>query len=88
MIRPEYDRAVFEVLHAIRGRSAREIASQTYVSAGTISKWRRGPKYGGTRYPQHHTLSAVAKVAGLRWVLEEDEEASQQGRLSRESARK
>lgn len=71
-IRPEYDRAVFEVLHVIRGRSANSISKLTYVSPGTISKWRRGPKFGGTRYPQHHTLAAVAKVAGLKWVLVED----------------
>lgn len=67
--RPEYDRTVFEVLHAIAGRKASEVASKTYVSASTIAKWRKGPKYGGTRYPQHHTLAAVAKVAGLRFSL-------------------
>lgn len=71
-IRPEYDRAVFEVLHAIAGRSALSVPKLTYVSASTIAKWRRGPKFGGTRYPQHHTLAAVAKVAGLRWKLVED----------------
>lgn len=69
MRRPEYDRTVFAVLHAIAGRTASEIASHTYVSASTIAKWRRGPKFGGTRYPQHHTLAAVAKVAGLRFSL-------------------
>ncbi len=88
VIRPEYDRAVFEVLHAIRGRSAREVAAQTYVSAATISKWRRGPKYGGTRYPQHHTLCAVAKVAGLRWVLVDDDAAPRQVHTQQEGARK
>lgn len=50
-VRPEYDRAVFEVLHALAGVPATQIAKKTWVSAGTISKWRRGPKFGGTRYP-------------------------------------
>lgn len=71
-VRPEYDRAVFEVFHALAGVPATQIAKKTWVSAGTISKWRRGPKFGGTRYPQHATMSAVAKVAGLKWVLVED----------------
>ena len=84
-IRPEYDRAVFEVLHAIRGRSALSISKLCYVSPGTISKWRRGHKYGGTRYPQHHTLAAVAKVAGLKWILVDDK--ARDGRNERRSAR-
>lgn len=71
-VRPEYDRAVFEVLHALAGVPSTQIAKKTWVSAGTISKWRRGPKFGGTRYPQHATMAAVAKVAGLKWVLVED----------------
>ena len=81
-VRPEYDRAVFEVLHAIRGRSALSISKLCYVSPGTISKWRRGPKFGGTRYPMHHTLSAVAKVAGLKWVLIDDDAKVGKGRGS------
>ena len=70
--RPEYDKAVFMVLHAVKGVSATKLASQTYVSASTIAKWRRGPKFGGTRYPQHHTLAAVAALAGLKWTLVSD----------------
>lgn len=70
--RPEYDKAVFVVLHAVKGVSATNLASQTYVSASTIAKWRRGPKFGGTRYPQHHTLAAVAAIAGLKWALVSD----------------
>lgn len=67
--RPERDRAIFEVLHAIRGRKASEVASKTYVAASTIAKWRKRIEDGGTRYPQHHTLAAVAAVAGLKWAL-------------------
>ena len=67
--RPEYTRATFEVLHAIRDMSPGEIAGKCYVSASTIYKWRKGWNNGGTRYPQHHTLLAVARVAGLTFKL-------------------
>lgn len=67
--RPDYDRAVFQVLHAIRHLSDKEVAAQSFVSAQTIRKWRLGPKYGGVRYPLHCTLSAVARVAGMDWQL-------------------
>lgn len=68
-IRPEYTRATFEVLHAIRDMTPGEVASKCYVSASTIYKWRRGWQNGGTKYPQHHTLLAVARVAGLTFKL-------------------
>lgn len=67
--RPEYDRAIFEVLHAIRDLTSKEVAAKTYVSAKTIDNWRRGWRNGGTRYPQHHTLAAVAAVVGLEYKL-------------------
>lgn len=63
--RPERDRAIFEVLRAIRDRKSSEVAGKTYVAASTIANWRSGR----TRYPQHHTLAAVAKVAGLEYRL-------------------
>lgn len=66
---PEYTRATFEVLHAIRDMTPAEVASKCYVSASTIYKWRKGWKNGGTKYPQHHTLMAVARVAGLKFKL-------------------
>jgi|UppTromiDAQCA005_1034438.scaffolds.fasta_scaffold01648_1 DNA-binding phage protein len=68
-IRPERDRDIFRVLHAIKGMSAVDIAKKTYVSQQTIRNWRKTPAAGGTRYPQHHTLAAVANVAGLRFTL-------------------
>ena len=67
--KPEYDRDVHRVLNALAGMSANKIAKQTWVSAGTIAKWRLGYENGGTRHPQHSTLSAVAAVAGLRFTL-------------------
>lgn len=69
VVRPEYDHMVFDVLHALEGRKATEIANATWVSPSTIRKWRKGPVLGGTRYPQHMTLAAVAAVAGLKFVL-------------------
>lgn len=71
--RPERDRMVFEVLHAIQGRKASEVASKTYVAASTIAKWRKRIEDGGTRYPQCHTLAAVAAVAGLKFALVPDD---------------
>lgn len=71
--RPDRDRTIFAVLHAIQGRKASEVASKTYVSASTIAKWRRRVEDGGTRYPQHHTLEAVARVAGLKFALVPDD---------------
>lgn len=66
--RPERDRTVFEVLHAIKGKTAAEVARETYVSASTIRNWRR-PNETGTRYPQHCTLAAVARTQGLVFKL-------------------
>jgi transposase len=53
-IRPERDRDIFRVLHAIKGMSAVDIAKKTYVSQQTIRNWRKTLSAGGTRYPQHH----------------------------------
>ena len=63
--KPHVDRAVFDVLHAIVGRKATEVASHTYVRAQTIRNWRTHK----VRHPQHHTLNAVAEVAGLEFRL-------------------
>jgi transposase-like protein len=67
--RPEYDNAIHDVLHNLRDRSAAAIARDTWVSPSTINNWRKGYENGGTRYPQHTTLSAVARVAGLEFKL-------------------
>lgn len=65
--RPDRDREIFRVLRAIRGRKSSEVASKTYVAASTIQNWRTGK----TKYPQHHTLAAVARTAGLKYELVE-----------------
>jgi hypothetical protein len=67
--RPEYDRTVFEVLHALAGISNADLARETYISATTFANWRKGPKFGGTRWPQHHNLVEAARVAGLVFEL-------------------
>ena len=78
--RPERDREIFTVLRAIKGRKSSEVASKTYVAATTIQNWRTGK----TRYPQHHTLAAVARTAGLKYALVEiEEEGVKHGRESR-----
>lgn len=63
--RPERDRMIFEVLRAIRNQTDREVAAKTYVSPSTIRNWRNNT----TRYPQHHTLSAVAATVGMEFKL-------------------
>lgn len=45
-IRPERDRDIFRVLHAIKGMSAVDIAKKTYVSQQTIRNWPRHPLPG------------------------------------------
>jgi len=71
--RPERDRAVFELLRAIKGKTAREISERaTYgrglgnVTKATIYNWR---KTEGVRYPQHLTMVAVARAVGLEYKL-------------------
>jgi hypothetical protein len=56
---------IFAVLRAIKGRSSVDVAKGTYVAASTIQKWRTNQ----TRYPQCHTLAAVAATAGLEFAL-------------------
>lgn len=67
--RPERDRMVFAVLRAIKGKSPTEAVKGTYVSPSTVAKWRLRIEDGGTRYPQHHTMAAVARAAGLEFQL-------------------
>jgi transcriptional regulator with XRE-family HTH domain len=63
--RPERDRNIFKILRAIKGMKSGDVANKTYVAQSTIQNWRTGK----TRYPQSHTLSAVAEVAGLKFDL-------------------
>lgn len=67
--RPDHDRAIFAVLHAIKDMKASEVAKKSFVSASTVYKWRKGWQNGGTRFPQHMTLAAVARIAGFKWEL-------------------
>lgn len=67
--RPERDRMLFEVLHALKGLSPKEVAAKTWVSPQTIRKWRMPLDRGGVRYPRHTTLAAVARTAGLEFRL-------------------
>jgi len=75
--RPDHDRAIFTVLHAIRDMKPSEIAAKSFVSASTIYKWRKGWQNGGTRFPQHMTLAAVARIAGFKWELVAVDEPAQ-----------
>lgn len=67
--RPSRDEQVFEVLHLVHNLSAAEIARNSCVCASTVHKARIGPKHGGTRYPRHMTLRAIAAVAGYEYRL-------------------
>lgn len=61
---PELDRMVFDVIHELAGIAATELAEKSFLSASTISKIRRGPANGGTRYPRGITLQELARLAG------------------------
>lgn len=68
-IKPDHDVDVFELLHALAGRSHSDVARSTYISPTTVSRIRKGYKYGGTRYPQHITMKGLAAAAGLEYRL-------------------
>jgi transposase-like protein len=76
IVRPERDREVFKLLHEIQGISATKLARKAKISPGTISKWRRRIQDGGTRYPQHYTMAAVARAIGMKYELVEIESRS------------
>lgn len=67
--RPSRDEEVFKVLHLVHQYSASEIARNSCVSAQTVRNARKGPKFGGTRYPRHITLRAIAAVGGYEFRL-------------------
>lgn len=67
--RPERDRAMFQVLRAIRGMKPSEVSARSGISPATITNWRRPVANGGTRYPQFWTLNQVAKSCGLEFKL-------------------
>lgn len=68
--RPEYDKLVFDVLHRLAGKSSHELAKQSFLTASTIAKIRRGPAHGGTRHPWSTTLAELARLSGgeLRFI--------------------
>lgn len=70
--RPERDRDVFTLLHALRGKETKDLAKRSFLAATTIRKIRVGPSHGGTRYPRHTTMVELARLAGKRWELVDD----------------
>lgn len=70
--RPERDKAVFELLRAMRGLRNCEIAKKTFVSPSTISNLRTRR----TRYPQHLTMVAIAEAIGMQYTLTEKQDAT------------
>lgn len=80
--RPERDREVFAILRLIRGKTPDEVASKSGLSPSTIRNWRKSIENGGTRYPQHWTLSRVARAYGHRYVLMSTHEAATAGAVA------
>ena len=72
--RPERDRAIFAVLHHVRGIANAEVARRSGLSAQTIKNWRTPIAAGGTRFPQFYTLNRVAKAFGMEFKLVERED--------------
>ena len=58
-------REVFNVLHAVRDWTSREIAEAADVHKTTVDNWRSGR----TKFPRLDKLIAVAHAAGLRFAL-------------------
>lgn len=49
--RPTRDEEVFELLHAVKDFTAKDLTQASFLSPSTVHKIRKGPKYGGTRSP-------------------------------------
>ncbi len=87
--RPELDRDQFKVLHAIRHIETKDAAKSSFLAYSTISKLRRNPRDGGTRFPRHTTLVELAWLAGKRWELVDDHQLASAGtRTERSDARR
>lgn len=71
--KPEYDKALFSVVQAIRGIPSTEIMRRTkgQVSDRTVNNLRRGPRDGGTKWPRHYTLDRIMRSMGLKFVIVE-----------------
>lgn len=71
--RPEHDRVVFDLLRAMRGNRTCDLARQSFLSPGTISKLRTRR----TRYPQHMTVVEIYRSLGMSYAaLSVDERAA------------
>lgn len=70
---PEFDRAIIDVVAAIKGISASEIMRRTkgQVSDRTVNNLRKGPKNGGTKWPRHYTLTRILNSVGMKFVTTE-----------------
>lgn len=62
---PQKDRAIFQILRACKGLSAKEAVEGTPVAPATFAAMRSSK----TRYPRHITLSELARARGLEWAL-------------------
>ena len=72
MIRTERrykDRDVHKLLQLIAGEPAHKVARAAGISTGTVQRWRTPYSKGGTLYPQHRTMSLVARADGHRYEL-------------------
>ena len=67
--KPESDKAVFELMRAMRGYSNADIYKRLpfHLAKSTIANIRTRR----TRYPSHITCVAVARAVGMRWELVE-----------------
>jgi hypothetical protein len=62
--KPTRDQITFEVLRLLRDQPAASVARVAGISSSTISKLRRGPRAGGTRYPQNLTIDLILESQG------------------------
>ncbi len=68
---PEFDKAILEVVQAIKGISSAEIMKRTkgQVSDRTINNLRKGPKNGGTKWPRHYTVTRILNAVGQKFEI-------------------
>lgn len=68
---PEFDRAVNDIIQAIRGIPATEIMRRTkgQVSDRTVHNLRKGPRNGGTKWPRHYTVTRMLNAVGLEFSI-------------------
>ena len=66
--RPFAYNKVHKLLQLIKGQSANSLSKKTYLASSTISKLRKDPKAGGTRWPRADTLDELYRLVG--WELQ------------------